>query len=365
MTNPLGVANWRTTNFDNPFFAVHYVDYKSKAFLSSELPRPEQIQALKENRLHFVDYALLFPNLPQELPPLLFWNRMEQNVIKCRQLFPDLAYKMHEKDIVTLVAYRTNQTFVNAVIQGLRREKKDLVRSSQEVEDLILRGDYSSLLTRVWSDKDNRLNWLRQNETRLPPIFLYERAVAEFTHSPTMQTIEEIVFPLFNAASARVSLDGHFLKHDQTDKKVDESDFANRVELLLNGVYIESLRRAAKRYLNPRASDADLSSRINVGELAKATPKTLEEIDKIAVMAMKPDAKPSPHWLVYHTGKFIQAQVENVDSKIVMDTLLLPEAHWASKQQEIAEGLRQNVRLAKENVTFKLLAEQCARTLPV
>ena len=363
MTNPPSVANWHTTNFDNPFFAVHYVD-KNSTFLSSELPPPEQIQALKENRLHFVDYALLFPNLPEKLSPQLFWTRVNENVIKCRQLLPDLAYKMHEKDIVTLVAYRTNRTFVNALIQGLRREKKDLIRSSEEVEDLILKRDYSSLLIRVWSDKDNRLNWLIKNETRLPPIFLYERAVAEFTHSPTMQTIREIVFPLFNAAGARVSLDGYCLKHDRCDTKMNGSDFANRVELLLNGIYIESLRRAAKRYLNPPASDADLSS-INVGELAKATPKTLEEMDKIAVMAMKPDATPSPQWLVYHTGKFIQAQAEGVDSNIVMETLLLPEAHWASKQREIAEGLRQNVRLAKENVTFKLLSEQFARTLPV
>lgn len=185
-------------------------------------------------------------------------------------------------DTASFCALRNQPVVANAIIEEGRAEG---LSRTDYLKRLAEEGQYIPVLKAVWSERDRprRLEWLRANASLHAPL-MFERAIAEFALSPTVQTIHLVSLPLIEAAKLRVQQDCQCSQ--------DPSVYAGDAHELMAHIYLESLERLSLEKLH-QSVDRSGSFR---GEQAAIVEKKLETMR----LSMSTPL-PSPEWTKWHS----------------------------------------------------------------
>lgn len=107
----------------------------------------------------------------------------------------------------SIVAFCEQRLDVMAMDKLIKSHPQGL--SAPELSVSISKGDYQSVLTAIWAERDRekRHTWLRENAGLHAPL-MFELAMSEATSAKcAADTIERVVIPLFIAAEMRTSQD--------------------------------------------------------------------------------------------------------------------------------------------------------------
>lgn len=105
-----------------------------------------------------------------------------------------------EKNVLSfLEIYTHDQERLSAL------KKKSVGLTDPNLEQNFLEGNFSAVLTALWSEPDleKRLLWLISKSEYLHPILLYEEATTKFRLSPTQSTLVKECLPLLHSAHFR------------------------------------------------------------------------------------------------------------------------------------------------------------------
>jgi hypothetical protein len=193
--------------------------------------------------------------------------------------------------------------------------------SDQAVETALRIGDYVKVLTLVWAERNReaRLEWLQEDRLKFHPILPYERALAEFKASPTLDTITRISRPLLLMGRLRNAMDAECSEDESIEascKKMDDT-YYEAFALLLNQ-HIPSFENFSSEdhMTNLRNSIAFL--RELEEELEKETPeipspKWLEYCGENPLRA--PGMKPEESWNPIRLA-FVQSKIAKLESAL-------------------------------------------------
>lgn len=316
-------TSWKALPWNSPFFTTY-----------SNMTTPatgEFVSKILANSNVCHDYKSKFPGLPY---PDLFFAREHAET---RGVFPHprLLYKMHPLDVNTLALYRTNSIFLSKIITDEKKGGRNLLTASDEIENFFQRRDYVSLIKLIWADQINRLDWLKKNEYRLPPIFLFERGVAEFRADATVKTLKSVVYPLFNLAKTRIIEDSLYFKDESGAAQSNTTDVADS----LFDLYMQCLSSAFDKYATDKSKAYGFKKYISPDQSTKYNRYTITM--RINYLQSLQNTQPSdfrPFWLMYNTSKYLGAQIEGAREEEVeqelfhdLDTCNAVRREWAAR----------------------------------
>jgi hypothetical protein len=170
----------------------------------------------------------------------------------------------HPVSIVSFCSQRSNP----GAIGRIRKEYGEdcLDRESSKFDKLARAGEYIQVLGAVWSDKSNRLLFLRRHAQELHAPLMFEQAIAEFTANPTKSTLQYTSLPLIKAAAFRIDQDAKSLP--------DPSEFNGDPATQMFKIYIAALDTQVQKHLNFQLNIIEQ----NVPDLNKSNVRKILEV---------------------------------------------------------------------------------------
>ncbi len=196
------------------------------------------------------------------------------------------------------------------------------LQNPQEVEEALRTQDYKAIIETVRSERhrEKSLSWLKDKNTQLHGLLLYEQGLIEFLNKPEVETLNTVTLPLFKAGKFRIEQDIACLSPADRRK-------GKMTAQLLNDFYSESLQMYAKSLLDQDLVDLELD-RDNI------------DIQQTITNSSQVDL-PSPEW------------VRNFDSEVTF----LPNEVWQEQRRNFASNpdeMYQDDEDSSPNMTEKL-----------
>lgn len=216
---------------------------------------------------------------------------------------------------VSFSELRLNQKEVATVI----RQNSQGLSHSEILDQNLAQGNYIPVLSAIWGEKDKlrRLDWLRSQEHQLHAPLMFEQAIAEFTNSPTAETVATISLPLIRAAAFRVHQDAQCSR----DASVYNGDASPRMQ----NTYVMALQNAIKKYAPSLRLEKIQEEKRD--EMQVEIKKKLREIVEKTLSA--PNTLPDPTWIGYHSIMSVFGEAPQMH----------PREEFDKKRQEMVQSI--------------------------
>jgi hypothetical protein len=154
-----------------------------------------------------------------------------------------LTYLILDRDLVTFTLYRIDQQFVKHIINKQQKENRSL-ECVRLINQLILEENWIPLMGLVWAaDDQKRVEWLRENVSKLPAPFFYEYAYAEILTSEEYEIVERsisVVLPIIEEANFMVYNDGMCIK--PREHSLEGLILMDKIKVALLETYLSFIR---------------------------------------------------------------------------------------------------------------------------